>query len=245
MTLHWYRGDTVRGSTAALRWLVVACGVPASLLAYGCGEAKRDAGEQRGTFSVELLRARFPTKQAIAHDSALEIEVRNAGTHTIPNVAVTVDSFSYTSAYPQLAANLRPVWIVNRGPGSIASPPPEGESVNAAGGAETAFVNTWALGALRAGASKTFVWKVTPVKAGTHTLHFQVAAGLDGKAVARLASDFHAATGTGAKAGARLPVGQFTVHVAALPRLTHVNPETGAIAGGPSPTPAGPLPAAP
>jgi hypothetical protein len=235
VAVRWYRGGTVRGSRAALRSsVVVACCASLALLASGCGEARRDAGEPKGTFSVELLRARFPSRQAIAHDSALEIVVRNAGGHTIPNVAVTVDSFSYKSTYPRLAANLRPTWIVNRGPGPAVAPnpAPELESVNAAGGAQTAFVNTWALGTLHPGAVKTFVWKVTPVKAGEHTLHFQIAAGLDGKALARLA-------------GGGRPIGQFTVRVAPLPRATHVNPDTGAIVGGPPPTPAGPLPAAP
>lgn len=213
------------------RVLAVCC-LPVVLLASGCGEAKRDASEPRSTFNVELLKARFPPKQAIAQDAALEIAIRNPGGRTIPNVAVTVDSFSYKSTYPNLAANLRPTWIVNRGPGRIANPPPEGESINAAGGAQTAYVNTWAMGTLAPGGVKTFVWKVTPVKAGRHTLHFQIAAGLDGRARARLANG-----------GA--PVGQFTVQVAPLPPTTHVNPETGAVVGGPPPTPGGPLPAVP
>ncbi len=94
------------------------------------------------------------------------------------------------------------------------------------------LVNTWALGAVAPGAQKVFVWDVTPVKAGRYTLHYQVSAGLDGRARARLAN--------GGLAG-----GQLTVRVAPKPRLTHVNPQTGSIASGPSPTPAGPLPAAP
>jgi hypothetical protein len=149
-------------------------------------------------------------------------------------VAVTVDSFSYKSSYPQLAASQRPTWVVNRGPGPAVrpNPVPEGESINAAGGAQTAFVNTWALGALAPGAVKTFVWRVTPVKAGRQTLRFQVAAGLDGKAKARLP-------------GGGRPAGRFTVRVAPLPRATHVNPDTGAIVSGPYSTPAGPLPAVP
>jgi hypothetical protein len=224
---------TVRGSRAALRLIAVAaCCAPAVSLAAGCGEARRNAGEPRGTFSVEVLSARFSPRQAIAHDSALEIVVRNAGGHTIPNVGVTVDSFSYRSAYPGLAANLRPTWIVNQGPGPIAHPPVESEAVNPPGGGVTVLVNTWALGALAPGGEKTFVWKVTPIKAGRHTLHFQIVAGLDGRARARLA-------------GGKPATGQFSVQVAPAPRATHVSPETGAIAGGPPPTPAGPLPAVP
>jgi hypothetical protein len=106
------------------------------------------------------------------------------------------------------------VWAVERGPGTIASRPVETEEVSLPGGGETAYVNTWALGALAPGKTRTFVWQVTPVKAGTYTVHYTVAAGLAGKAKARLA--------TGA------PVqGQFTVDIAAAPKLTHVNPATG------------------
>jgi hypothetical protein len=216
-----------------LRWgLPTACCACAALLVAGCGEAKRDAGEPKGAFSVEVVRASFPARQAIAHGATLEIAVRNAGRRTIPALAVTVDSFSYQSSYPNLAANLRPVWVIDHGPGPVANPAPEGEEVAAAGGAETAFVNTWTLGALAPGSVRTFAWKVTPVKAGRHTVHYQVAAGLDGRALAR------------APGGAR-PAGKFDVRIAPLPRATHVNPETGAIVGGPSPTPAGPIPALP
>lgn len=181
---------------------------------------------------MQLLQASFPAKQAVARNAALEIAVRNTSGHTIPNLAVTVDSFSYKSSYPGLAERLRPVWVVNHGPGPLATPPPELESVGSAGGATTAHVNTWALGPVPAGGEKAFVWNVTPVKAGTYTVRFGVSAGLDGKARAQLASGAAAA-------------GQFTVHVAPKPPATHVNPETGAIVAGPSPTPAGPLPAAP
>lgn len=211
---------------------LTGCCACVAALATGCGESERNGSEPKGSYDVEVVSARFPRKQAIAHDTALSISVRNAGAHTIPNVAVTVDSFSYKSTYPNLAANLRPTWVVDQGPGAIANPPVESESVNPPGGAQTSFVNTWALGALAPGGVKTFVWKVTPVKAGRHTVHFQVVAGLDGKARAVLA-------------GGGRPGGHLTVQVAPQPRATHVNPETGAIVGGPSPTPAGPIPAVP
>lgn len=201
-------------------------------LASGCGESERNGSEPKGAYDVEVVSAHFPRKQAIAHDTSLSISIRNAGAHTIPNVAVTVDSFSYKSTYPNLAANLRPTWVIDQGPGAVANPPVESESVNPPGGAQTAFVNTWAMGTLAPGGVKTFVWKVTPVKAGRHTVHFQINAGLDGKARAELA-------------GGSRAVGQFSVQVAPQPRATHVNPETGAIVGGPSPTPAGPIPAVP
>lgn len=229
---HWYRGATVRRGRAALQPAIVLACALAAPIASGCGEGERNASEEKRSYDIEVVSARFPRKQAIARDTALEISVRNVGTHTIPNVAVTVDSFSYKSTYPNLAANLRPTWVVDQGPGAVANPSVESESVNPPGGAQTSFLNTWALGPLAPGGTKTFVWKVSPVKAGKHTIHFQVNAGLDGNARAQLAN------------GGR-PGGSLTVQVAPKPPATHVNPETGAIESGPSPTPAGPIPAVP
>jgi hypothetical protein len=146
---------------------------------------------------------------------------------------VTLDSFYYTSSYPKLAVPKRPVWIVNTGPGAVAtSPPIQTEEVNPPGGGETAFVNTWALGALAPHASRAFIWHVTPVKAGLHTVHYTVAAGLDGKAQARLA-------------GGGLATGGLTASIAPIPPRTHVNPETGAIVPGPYPTHTTEQPASP
>jgi hypothetical protein len=211
---------------------LAVCGVLMAALASGCGGSERNAREVKGVYTVEVLRAHFPARQAIAHDTRLALIVRNAGAKTIPNVAVTLDSFYYTSDYPNLSVKKRPVWIVNTGPGAIAAPPVRTEEVNPPGGGETAYVNTWALGALAPGKSKRFVWKVTPVKAGLHTVHYSVAAGLDGKALARLA-------------GGGRPAGHFVASIAPKPRATHVNPETGQIAAGPNPAPAAPQPAAP
>jgi hypothetical protein len=201
------------------------------VLASGCGEAQRNAHEVAGIYPVEVLAARFPAKQAIAHDTRFALVVRNAGVRTIPDVAVTLNSFYYTSTYPRLAVNKRPVWIINRGPGAVPSGPPvQTEEVNQPGGGETAYVNTWALGALPAHTSRAFVWRVTPVKAGVHTVHYTVAAALDGKARARLV-------------GGGLPVGSLTALIAPRPPQTHVNPETGAIEPGPNPVPVAPQPA--
>lgn len=212
---------------------LAVCGVLLAALASGCGASERNAREVKGIYTVEVLRAHFPAKQEIAHDTRLALIVRNAGAKTIPNVAVTLDSFYYTSTYPKLSVSKRPVWIVNTGPGATAiGPPVQSEEVNPPGGGETAYVNTWALGALAPGKSKRFVWKVTPVKAGLHTVHYSVAAGLDGKALARMA-------------GGGRPAGRFVALIAPLPQATHVNPETGKIAAGPNPAPSAPQPAAP
>ena len=137
----------------------------------------------------------------------------------MPNVAVTLDSFYYTEHYPELASDKRPVWVVERGPGAIAAPPVQTQSVSPPGGGQTAYVNTWALGPLAPGRTQTFLWRVVPVKAGRHTVHFTVAAGLAGKARAELASGG--------------PVqGLLSADIAPIPPARHVDPHTGKVVPG-------------
>ncbi|MCW2996584.1 MAG: hypothetical protein JWN65_133, partial [Solirubrobacterales bacterium] len=93
-----------------------------------------------------------------------------------------------------------PVWIVDDGPL----------------GGGTAYTNTWALGALKAGETKRFVWKVTPVQAGSHEVRFRVAAGLNGKAKAQAQ-------------GGKVPEGSFDVTISPKPAQATVDPETGAV----------------
>ncbi|HTC58670.1 MAG TPA: hypothetical protein VK691_00955 [Solirubrobacteraceae bacterium] len=198
----------------------VALALASVLLVAGCGGGARlNAGEPAGTYAVKVIHASFPTRQAIARPTSFELEVENTGAHTVPNIAVTVDSFDYASNYAELAADKRPVWAIERGPGAIASPPVNTQEVSQPGGGQTAYVNTWALGALAPGRTRTFVWHVVPVEAGAHTVRYSVAAGLAGKAKARLAS------------GASVE-GQFAVNIAAAPELKHVNPATGRLEGG-------------
>jgi hypothetical protein len=192
------------------------------LLASGCGNARQDAGEPRANFKVQVLEARFPTHQAIARPARFILKVRNPGSSTVPNLAISVDSFSYTSNFPDLASSQRPVWIIDQGPGKLPKRPVRTATVDPAGAGQTAYVNTWALGPLAPGATQTFIWRVTPVKAGSHQIHFAVAADLNGRARALLASG-------------GLPVGHFDVNIAPAPPVTHVNPETGAVVPGPPP----------
>jgi hypothetical protein len=223
----------VRVGELSSRGVLLAAGAASlTLLIAGCGEGRRDAGEPKGTYAVEVTRVSFPHKQAVARDTRLELVVRNSGSQTMPNVAVTLNSFYYASAYPHLSASKRPVWIVNTGPGAIAKPSVESEEINPPGGGETAYVNTWALGPLAAGHRARFVWRVTPVKSGVHTVHYTVAAGLNGKAVAQLADSGK-------------PVGKLVAQIAPLPPRTHVNPETGKVATGPNPVSHGEVGAVP
>src|SRR5256886_13534325 len=116
----------VRGRRRVLAWPCAAAPAALALLAAvavaGCGGTRVDAHEPQGRFDVELVHATFPTKQSIAHPATLTIAVRNGGSQAIPNLAVTVDSFNYTSTAPELAANKRPVWAIERGPGLVPRP---------------------------------------------------------------------------------------------------------------------------
>jgi hypothetical protein len=216
-------GPVVRGRR--LIPVVVPAAAVAALLG-GCGGSEQNAHEAKATYPVQIVQASFPPVQAIAHNTKLVLKVRNAGTQTMPNVAVTVDSFSYVSSYPGLADNQRPVWIVNEGPGTIPKRPVQSQAIDPPGGGQTAFVNTWALGPLAPGQTKTFVWRVTPVKAGVFSVGYVVAAGLNGNAHARV-SRAGRLEGTGG-----LPVGRLRVVIAGRPPPRYVNPETGKVTHG-------------
>jgi hypothetical protein len=195
--------------------------VLAGLLAAGCGSgARQDAREPAGTFTLAVVHSAFPLKQSIARPADMELVVHNTGSRTAPNVAVTVDSFDYTEHYPELASNKRPIWVIEKGPGVIPARPVESEAVSPPGGGQTAYVNTWALGPLGPGSSRTFLWQVVPVKPGRHRVDYTVAAGLAGKAKAELPSGGPVA-------------GHFNVYIASVPPARHVNPNTGQVVPGP------------
>jgi len=195
--------------------VVVALAAGAAVLA-GCGGGTRqDAGEAKQTYQMAVAGA-FAPRQAVARPTRMALRVRNTGTATVPNVAVTVDSFSYTSNFPELAANKRPIWVIERGPGDIPTRPVESQEVSPPGNGQTAYVNTWALGPLAVGQTRTFVWALTPVKPGIHRVNFAVSAGLAGNAKAELSS------------GAAVR-GHFVVAIAGEPPTTHVDPNTGQV----------------
>jgi hypothetical protein len=184
-----------RGAWAGLATSVVAFAVA------GCGGGERqDKNEPSGTFSMNVVKAAFPESQSLAKQEAMTISVKNTDSRAIPDLAVTVDSFSTRSQQAGLADPERPVWIVDQGPT----------------GGTTAYTNTWALGRVPPGATKTFEWKVTPVRAGTYRISYRVAAGLDGKAKARLD-------------GGDPVEGTFTVNVSKKPSQSRVDPESGEV----------------
>jgi len=214
--------------TQAPGGLLIAGASIAALALAGCGGGTaQDHDEPAANFTMKVLRASFPAKQSIAKPTQFEVQVQNTGARAVPDVAVTVDSFNYTSNYPRLAADKRPAWAIERGPGPIAKPAVNTQEVSQLGGGQTAYLNTWALGRLAPGQTQTYIWHVVPLKPGTHTVHYSVAAGLAGKAKAVLAS------------GAAVQ-GQFTVDVAAAPAATHVDPNTGLVVSGAAPPPSSP-----
>ena len=211
------RGGRVRGAFSATRFVLLAASC--ALFASGCGGGKQDAGEPKINVRMNVTQASFPVVQAISRPTTLTLRVRNTGTQVAPNVAVSLDSLNYASNYPELAAAQRPVWVINRGPGQIPLRPAQSQAVSPPGGAVTNYVNTWALGPLAPRHERTFNWRVVPVKAGKHTVHFTVAAGLAGNAKAVSASGG--------------PVhGQFVVLIAGAPPHTQVNPNTGKVVPG-------------
>jgi hypothetical protein len=191
---------------------------PAALVS-GCGGTRQDAHEVSRSYAMEVVRARFPGRQSIARPTSFALQVRNAGLRTVPNVAVTLDSFYYTEHYPELASNKRPIWVIEQGPGPAARPPVQTQEISKPGGGQTAYVNTWALGPLAPNGTQTFIWRVVPVKAGVYTVHYRIAAGLAGRAKAQLPSG-------GAVQG------QLSASIAPVPPNTHVDPRTGRVVVG-------------
>lgn len=172
----------------------------ALLAGCGGGGERQDADEPSGTFELEVVEARFPSKLSIGERAKLAISVRNAGKETAPNVAVSIEGLYRRSEQEGVADPWRPVFIVDRGPSD----------------GETAYVGTWSLGPLPPGGTQEYTWELTPVRAGTHTLTYTAAAGLDGRARA------HAA-------GGGPPTGTITTRVSDAPTDATVDPETGAV----------------
>jgi hypothetical protein len=145
----------------------------------GCGGGEaQDANEPEGTYRLEVAGASFPAEQSIAEGSTMRIRVRNPERRTVPNVAVTVETegaagsaggltaFGQKEDDPRLADKNRPIWILDEEPK----------------GGTSAYANTWSLGPLKGGETKTFEWKLTAVEPGSYSLAYRVAPGLDGKA---------------------------------------------------------------
>lgn len=197
------------------------CGALTGALAAGCGGSRRqDAGEPKARYTVQVTHASFPIEQAVARPAQMAIVVHNTSARALPDVTVAVTSFDYLSDYPNLASRRRPIWVVDEGPGQIPKLPVETVQVDPPGSGTTANYDVWALGPLAPGATRSFVWHVSPVKSGVHRVSYRVYAGLNGRAQAELANGSPSA-------------GSFTVHIAGRPPQTHVDPTTGKVVAGP------------
>ena len=133
-----------------------------------CGQDRQDENEAEGTYKVEVVSASFPGRQRLAEEATLKIEIQNKDSREIPNLAVTVDGFGQRRENDDLADPERPVWILNEGPRNTTS----------------ALTNTWTVGPVPAGQTRTLDWRMTAVRVGTYSLRYRVAAGIDGKAIA-------------------------------------------------------------
>jgi hypothetical protein len=187
------RRPTTRGLIALL-----TC-APLALSACGGGD-DQSVNEATGTYEVDIVRASFAERQNVGEQEEFTLAVRNTGDEALPNLSVTLDSFAERSERSDLSDPSRPVWIVDEAPR----------------GGETAYVSTWAVGRLAAGAAREFTWKVTAVAPGEHRVRYRVNAGLDGNAKAVLA-------------GGVAPEGTINVRIRTTPPISRVDPETGEI----------------
>ncbi len=217
----------------------VGIGLAVALVSAGvvsCGGERQDANEPEGNFPVQVVNANFPSKQKLAENTNLTLSVANAGDKTIPDLAITIfttsdattsesassatgttttaegspdslptaqGSFSVRREQQGLANPFRPVWILEEGFPKLA-----GQTASA--GAEAAQTDTFSFGSLDPNDTREMVWNVTPVQGGTYTVHYRVAAGLQGKAKA-------------VTADGSVPEGEFVVRISTAPPQTRVN----------------------
>ena len=88
----WYVARAVTRWRVRSSWTIAAA-VLAGVSGCG-GGARQDVNEPTGKFPVSVTTARFPASQRLAQHTHLVIAVRNAGSKTIPDVAVTVCNIS-------------------------------------------------------------------------------------------------------------------------------------------------------
>ena len=229
-----------RGERALKRVLIgLAAGLVSAGVASCGGGERQDVTEPEGDFPVQIVSADFPSKQQLAQNTNLTLSVANTGDKTIPNLAITIfttsnastsessssstettgtgtapagasgslpedqGSFSVRSEQQGLSIPFRPVWILEQGFPKLA-----GQTAPA--GAEAAQTATFSFGPLTSNQTRAMVWNVTPVQPGTYTVHYRVAAGLQGKAKA-------------VTADGSVPEGEFVVRISSAPPQTRVN----------------------
>src|SRR5215218_1492778 len=149
------------GATIAIGFATVA--LAAGLAACGGGQ-RQDATVPSGNFAVQVTKAKFANHQKLADSNYLQLAIRNADTKTIPDLAVTINTVA--EGQPNIKSR-QPLKQLAKGPTS---------------GAASAATDTFQFGSLAPDQSKDIAWRVTPVRAGTYTVHYEVSASLTGKA---------------------------------------------------------------
>lgn len=207
--MHRVRAATALGLSLLLAGSLAACGK----------QERNDASEPSGEFPVAVTVSKFPPRQRLADTNDLELSIVNTGDQPIPQLAVTMFTgdhkadgpFNMRSDQPNLADPNRPVWVLENGYPKVIIDTTDRAKLDAepTAGAETAQTDTYGFGSVAPGESVDAIWRVTPVKAGTYTVHYEVAAGLYGKA--------RAVTTDGGKVG-----GEFVVTVTDRPPQTRV-----------------------
>jgi hypothetical protein len=185
------------------------------MLVSACGGGDESSGvnEPTGTYRAEVVTAEFPTAQRLGQTSLMRLGIRNDDDKTIPSVTVTVTvagragqnsmlPFGARDPQPDLAQPDRPVWVLAAGyPKRAGDPMP--------GGAQTSNQKTFNLGRLAPGRTTEWVWKVSAVKAGRHTVLYRLGVGPGDAAKAE--------TATGVQPG-----GSFAVRISRTPPNTIV-----------------------
>ena len=224
----------------ASRGIGIGClaGLLAVIVASCGGGQRQDVNEPSGNFPVAITNADFPAKQQLAQNTNLTMTVANTGNEALPDLAITIfttnnasggesggsstdttgtngtstapgnlpqaqGSFSVRSPQPGLANPSRPVWTLEEGDPKLA-----GETAPA--GAEAAQTDTFSFGSLAPNQSRSMVWNLTALEPGTYTVHYRVAAGLQGKAKA-------------VTADGSVPEGEFVVRISSTPPQTRVD----------------------
>lgn len=214
-------------------------GLVAAIVVAGCGSGSpQTAHAPTGRFPVSVT-ASFPASQRLAEHTHMVLKVTNTGNRPLPNVTVTVCNVTCTYPAPPgegtsvaafatcvgpsgqgclqaaqsqgVANRSRPVWVIERPPGSCSGPTGYSCQNGGAGANAAAQANTWQRGSpLKPGRTAVFDWKVAAVKPGSYTVAWEISASLYGTAKAVL--------GDGS-----IPRGTLPVTIANSPSQTYVN----------------------
>ena len=194
----WYVPRALGEETTSTRTMRVQgrrafCLGLAAVLIAGCGsEPRQDENEEEADYPVEVTVAEFPARQRLAETVDLELAFQNSAQKTSPtspspSTRVTRRRTARSTSAPSNRAwptptapsgssrtTIRRSWRTARARRtSTPRPPPEPSRLRPTPTPSASF---------RPATTIHTVFRVTPVKGGTYTVHYEVAAGLDGNA---------------------------------------------------------------